>query len=304
MRTAAAIAGLFFLLAGGEAQEESATTPGEPVLRNTGTPMRLPFQCTEEDIQAANLPCSPEAPCQAFLELSAVEAVGTRIFVAGNVHTGSTTIYSVLLSSDDGGKSWSEPHQRIHKAIFEQIQFLDFATGWIGGQTANLMPRDPFLLLTTNGGKTWRRRPVFQESRIGAIERFWFDTPKSGVLWVDRTQSGEAHSRYERYETMTGGESWMIREVTNRPVGEKLRAAAPPTPDWRLRPHAATQSYLLEARQGEAWREVASFQIRLGDCRPPERFLPEPPSDPEPLLEEPPSEPSPPRAPPTLRRDP
>ena len=56
-----------------------AAPPPVPVLENTGKPILLPFRCTGEDIQAAGLTCSEEDPCPVYLELSAVQATGTRI---------------------------------------------------------------------------------------------------------------------------------------------------------------------------------------------------------------------------------
>ncbi len=98
--------------------------------------MRLPFECTEADTQASSLNCSEEEPCAVFLELSSVEAAGNKIFLAGNLHTNTTTLYSVLLATEDAGKTWSEPHPRIRFAGLDQIQFIDFQNGWISG--ANL----------------------------------------------------------------------------------------------------------------------------------------------------------------------
>ena len=127
------------------------------------------------DIQAAGLGCSEEDPCPVYLELSNVEAVGHKIFVTGNLHTPTATLDSILLASDDEGKTWTEPHPRLRSSGLDQIQFVDFQNGWISGANLQGAPRDPFLLITTDGGKTWRQRPIFEESRVASIERFWFD---------------------------------------------------------------------------------------------------------------------------------
>jgi len=50
----------------------------ENPIENTGKPMRLPFECTEADTQAASLNCSEQEPCAVFLELSSVEAAGNK----------------------------------------------------------------------------------------------------------------------------------------------------------------------------------------------------------------------------------
>ena len=77
----------------------------------------------------------------------------------------------------------------------ELIQFIDFETGWIGGESLGSVPRDPFFLLTHDGGKTWYSRPVYGELREGAVDYFRFDSKTHGTLWIDRSQSGETGNR-------------------------------------------------------------------------------------------------------------
>src|SRR5689334_18067533 len=57
---------------------QPAVPPPPPVLENTGKPILLPFQCTEDDIQKAGLSCTEDDPCPVYLELSAVDGVGNR----------------------------------------------------------------------------------------------------------------------------------------------------------------------------------------------------------------------------------
>src|SRR5215468_1423368 len=94
----------------------TAPTPtepqGPPVLVNSGKPMTVLFQCTAEDIQSAGLACSEDDPCPVYLELSVVESTGIRIFVAGNIHTETATLYGILLGTDDNGHTWREVHPR------------------------------------------------------------------------------------------------------------------------------------------------------------------------------------------------
>jgi photosystem II stability/assembly factor-like uncharacterized protein len=44
-------------------------------------------------------------------------------------------------------------------AGLDRIQFIDFENGWVSGEVQHPLPRDPFLLATTDGGKTWQRAP-------------------------------------------------------------------------------------------------------------------------------------------------
>ena len=200
-----------------------------------------------------------------------------------HLHTESVTLYSVLLASGDGGKTWREPHERIRGAGLDQIQFLDSETGWVAGGLLGAVPRDPFLLLTRDTGATWQRRPIFDESRAGTIEYFHFDLKTQGRLWIDRSLSGETDSRYEAYESMTGGESWALREAS----GQRLRKGPRPTgaADLRLRADSATRSYRVERRTPAGWELVASFLVRAGECREPEVTLPAEPQPPPPAAE-------------------
>ncbi len=282
--------------------------PPESVYQNTGKPIRLQFECSQEDLQTFGMVCSQAAPCPVFLELTSVEPVGSGLFLAGNLHNGSATMYSVLLSSVDSGASWREAHPRLQGAGLDKIQFVDFQHGYASGHILGALPRDPFFLLTTDGGKNWRRRPVFSESRVVMIDRFHFETARSGTMIIDLLHPGETGARYELYETMTGGESWMIREVSARPP----RAVPPPeTPDLRLRPDRATASYVLERQSEQKWHPVASFLIETAQCQatlealPPEPPMPaEPPEPQEAQAPAEPRAPATPRPAPTLKKQP
>src|ERR1700722_8307458 len=136
---------LFVWLAAWAQSAAENPTPKEAVLENTGKPMLAPFQCSEEDIQSFGLTCTEEEPCPIYLELDSFEPVGAQLFVSGNIHSTSATMYSIVLSSSDGGKTWREPFARIRGATLDRILFVDFEHGWIAGETVNPISRDPFL---------------------------------------------------------------------------------------------------------------------------------------------------------------
>jgi len=259
----------------GFAQEHPLAPPAPtpvspPVLENTGKPVVVPFQCSLEDIQTAGLSCSEEDPCPIYLELTAVESIGSRILAAGNIHSSATTIYTMLLGSEDGGHTWREVAGRIRGAGLDRIQFLDPETGWASGETLSPITQDPFLLVTTDGGKTWRQRPVFgesRESRYGSIQQFFFTARDSGSLIVDRGKGSDG-DRYELYESPNAGESWEVKETSNKPP--RLKRTAVPSTEWRVRADARTQSFHVEHRQGAAWNTVTTFAVKLAPCKPPQ----------------------------------
>ncbi len=274
--------------------------PEKPVLANNGRPMVVSYRCAEEDMTWAGLACSEDEPCRFYLELAAVEPLGNKIFLAGNIHSSSTTLSSIFLASEDSGKTWIEPFERIRGGGLDHIQFVDFENGWVSGQVLQPLPQDPFLLITSDGGKTWRRRPVFGESRGGSILQFGFGSKTAGSLVIDRGEPGDS-GRYELYETPNGGETWMLREITDRQP--KIPRAGTGNPDWRLRPDAATKSFRVEHRQGERWTSLASFAIPIGTCTAPERERPQAPAAVETPSAEPAPAPAPPvKPPPSLRK--
>lgn len=282
MRLTRAVSTFIFLFVpavlGVSAQQESAAPmPAAPgnvvagnavapsVFENRGKPIRLPYACSADDIQWGGLSCTKDEPCSVFLELSAAAAAGNRILVAGNLHAESVTLYSLLLASDDEGRTWTEVYQRMRGAALDHIQFLDRTTGWISGEQLFPLPQDPFLLLTTDGGKTWSERPVFNEAaedRFGVVQQFVFTDKDHGKLIVDRSRSGSGRA-YALYETRTGGESWNIVADSTKPPH---MGPSPPASPWRVRVDAATRAFHVERRQGERWISVAAFAVTLAPC--------------------------------------
>jgi len=243
--------------------------PPPPVLENTGKPMKLPFQCSEEDIHFAGLSCEEDEPCPIFLELTAAGEVGSRILAGGNIHAESVTLYSVLLASDDAGHTWTEAHERIRGAGLDHIQFFDSEIGWVLGQELFPIPQDPFLLVTSDGGKSWRRRTIFDENsenRFGSIQQFALSGKKDGTLTIDRGRRS-IEDRYVLFESPDGGDTWTLKQESTKPLAVK-NAAAPRT-DWRIRIDGPTKSFHVEHRQGTRWTSVGAFSVKLDPCKPP-----------------------------------
>jgi photosystem II stability/assembly factor-like uncharacterized protein len=228
------------------------------------TPGRVEYACTPDDIESFGLGCTDEDPCPVFLDLSSVQGLGERLFLSGNLHTANTTLYSVLLMSEDGGKTWAEAYKRVKSAALEQIQFFDFEHGWVGGQIIEPLAKDPFFLLTTDGGKTWRESQLFEDSIFGTLSQFWFDSPTHGELVFDRSV-GNA-KKYDLYETTTGGESWSPTQSGSTPIHLK-NAPAKPDATFRVRTDAATKTFRIERRGVSNWELVASFLVHVADCQ-------------------------------------
>jgi hypothetical protein len=224
------------------------------------TPVHVDYTCPAEDIESFGLTCSEEQPCPVFFEVSSVDAFGSRIFVAGDIHTATTTLYAVLLSTEDGGASWTESIPRLRSTAFEQFQVLD-DHGWLSGQRLEPLPKDPFFMLTTDGGKSWRQRPLFEETRFGSIVQFWFGSSASGELVFDNSV-GKA-TNHELYTTMTGGENWEIRQTSTKALHLKnARGTA-----WSVTAPTGSKTYLIEHIVNGQKEAVARFLIHIGDCK-------------------------------------
>jgi hypothetical protein len=239
---------------------------GPPVLTNTGKPMTVAFQCTADDIHFAGLDCPEDDPCPVYLELSTVESSQIRIFAGGNIHTKSATLYSVLLGSDDNGRTWREVFDRVRGAALERIQWAGADNAWASGELVYPLPQDPFLLKTTDGGKTWVQHPIFNEQRLGTIQQFWFEDPKNGAMTIDHGPGSEG-DRYELYESQDGGDTWNIKESSVKPLRLRRAPVAPPASEWRVRADGPSKSFHIEHREGQRWISVGAFAVNLGVCK-------------------------------------
>jgi hypothetical protein len=227
--------------------------------------MTVPFVCTDEDIAQAGLSCTEEAPCPVYVELTATAALGSRVFITGNIHTESVTLSSLFLQSDDGGDTWTEPVARIRGASLDFVQFPDFEHGWASGEMLQPLARDPFFLITSDGAKNWRRRPIFEDGTAGSVLSFWFTSPTVGSMVIDK---GSGSARYQLFETPTAGDTWSIRESSPTPI--RIKSLPPAgTGVWRLHADAKVKAFRLEKASGESWKPVASFLIATTPCKPP-----------------------------------
>lgn len=250
-----------------------------PILTNSGEPIRVAYACAEDDLQFAGMSCTDDETCAIYLELSSVVAEGKKILTAGNLHSNSATLGSLLLLSDDSGATWKEPAARMRGSALDQVQFYNPQTGWAAGETQYPLPRDAFFLLTTDGGASWRQRPVGEEGSAGAVQRFWFDSTQHGEAIVDAGKTSTS-GRYLTWESETGGESWTL--TGKRDQLPKLLHAPPSAEnsDWRLSLSKDGKSFRIEQRADGQWRPIASFLIEVANCRIHAEELKEPAPEP------------------------
>lgn len=239
--------------------------PGEvPSLEYTGSPLVIPYTCNNDDLEWAGLSCDSSS-CSIYVELSGASGQGKTIMITGDLHSTAATFYSLLLRSEDAGRTWREPFARMRGAVLDEIQMLDAQSGWISGQVTQPLALDPFLLLTADGGKSWRKVPFYEEGTPGSVLHFKFDSREHGQALVDR---GGGAKRYEIYETNTGGSDWELHGQFDKQPKFPLPAES----EWRVK--AEPKLYRLERREENSWHPFASFALNAAECR--EKSSPEP----------------------------
>lgn len=237
-----------------------------PELAYKGDPLLVSLDCTDGYFAHAGIACSTVTPCKLFLELTAIDAIDRSVFVVGNVRTVSATVASIVLISKNGGINWREVIDRYPGSTFEYIQFVNKNHGWIAGQLQQFdsSPR-PLLLSTYNAGKSWQRHSVSQnDEHTGTVLDVHFDSKEHGLMVIDRGSS--AVDPFALYESMNGGRSWLIRQITDRKPALRNRPIVPSSPNWRIREDSHTASYKIEWRNTENWDVKSRFAINIGTC--------------------------------------
>ncbi len=210
--------------------------------------------------------CSDSEPCPVYLELGSIAAREKQIFVAGDVHSTSATLSSILLQSSDAGATWKETAPRLRGAELDQLQVSDAQHAWAAGATQYPLTRDPFVLATTDGGVTWKQTAIGEEGAAGSVQRFWFDSPRHGELILDKGKASGG-GRYISYESDNGGDTWTLVRAVGKLPELKSTAVGQQVADWRIETGKDGKALQIEQRAGDRWWPVASFLIEVANCR-------------------------------------
>ncbi len=252
----------------GEEKEEPDELENATVYE--GALISLSTGCDVERLEYAGIRCSAEQPCEFLLDLTSVASAGDWIVLAGEVHTADATYESVVLTSSDGGATWSESAERLPAGGIESISIVDAQTAFVAGQQGDTATGEiPFLLATDDGGKTWETRTIESggEKVQGLVVAFQADSASHGFLTLEQlAATGDA---YRLYETYNGGRSWSIRQISaDEPQIPGPRLALKPE-NWSVRPDSRSGEFIVAKRSSSApsgWAEQSRFAGAVGSC--------------------------------------
>lgn len=252
----------------GEEKKEPEELESAPVYE--GAVISLPTSCDVDRLEYAGIRCSAEEPCEFLLDLISVASAGDWVILAGEVHTDEATYESVVLSSSDGGKTWTETAERLPAGGIESISIVDAQTAFVAGQQGDTATGEiPFLLATGDGGKTWERRLIETDGEKveGLVVAFQADSATHGFLTLEQlAATGDA---YRLYETYNGGRSWSIRQISaDEPQIPGPRIAIK-SENWSVRADSLSGEFIVAKRSSSApsgWDEQGRFDGVVGSC--------------------------------------
>lgn len=251
-------------------QEKEPEGPPEGTTVYEGPLISLSTVCDIGRLEYAGIRCSGDRPCELLLELVSIASEGDWIVLAGEVHTADATYESVVLSSKDGGLTWSESADRVAAGGIESISIVDAQTAFVAGQQGDTATGEmPFLLVTEDGAESWETRMVETggEKVEGLVVAFQADTAAHGYLTLE--QLAATGDPYRLYETYNGGRSWSIRQISaDKPQipGPRLALKAE---NWSVRPDSASGEFIVAKRNSSAssgWAEQGRVAGDVGFC--------------------------------------
>lgn len=175
---------------------------------------RVPADWRERELvdlrdKLTNWPCNGDARVR--LSVASVAQLDAGTLLVGGSYESIDPIRSVLLRSDDGGRSWRDTCVWLTGSVTSSIFVLDAHHAWavVHGAVEGWSP--PFVVFrTTDGGRTWQRSrqdlPLGDENANLPLEfGIRFASPDVGIAWLVGPVGDQYH-----YLTTDGGMTWRL----------------------------------------------------------------------------------------------
>jgi hypothetical protein len=198
------------------------------------------------------------------------------VFLLGSLQTPAVTIRSLLLRSEDGGRSWKEVMEPVTGSAVIRLSFLSKQTGWalLGGTSEG--PGQLYLYKTRDSGNSW--------SKVSRIPKRHFDGWPESFGFVDE-RNGRMEILYDGnaptdgfavMSTSDGGITWQeTRSLSLDEYREQYeKDSEEPSTDyvtardgsqWKLQEQSRKQvSVLRRRRSGGEWNIVSTLPSHFG----------------------------------------
>jgi photosystem II stability/assembly factor-like uncharacterized protein len=183
-------------------------------------------QSWQEGMLGTNESTVTTDPVYEVVAISSQEAWAQETHVEGANESalGIETLYGLtaLFHTTDGGKTWVQAQHLllVQYNYAPAISFADQHTGIITGSEGKNQALSPTILLTHDGGASWRSipisSPVPSQWQLVALFSPQFLTPNDGVVSASYQSSGtQGQHGFAIFSTHDGGETWSSSPIIN-----------------------------------------------------------------------------------------
>jgi photosystem II stability/assembly factor-like uncharacterized protein len=178
-------------------------------------------------------------------------------WAAGDAPTGQeASLRGLVLGTGDGGRTWRELKDRSGKGApfsINDVWFTSATDGWAAG--GNLEDNEEDVLLrTTDGGRTWERRPTGAAEYLRAVQFVDRDHGWVVGMTVDTVDPSGPPGPSKILATSDGGATWVVQLTAPRSFYDVLFVDA--LHGWAVGDRAAIYA---TTDGGRTWRQQSRF---------------------------------------------
>jgi hypothetical protein len=198
------------------------------------------------------------------------------VLLFGELRTPAASIRSLLLRSDDGGKSWREVMSPVYGSEVIEVFFHDAHVGWALVAWTTEGPGDLALYRSKDGGKSWRKISDIPKRHFsGWPISMRFSDGKNGMIKLLYDGSGDPRTDgLVTLNTKNGGRSWhetshlaldeYERGNEERKEAEGRMVVGQDSSQWQLLGADGEVRILRRLHSDETWRLLCVMPSHFG----------------------------------------